>query len=619
MHAAHPFGGLTMRRLTLSVAVSLLILCGLLPGVFAQLTPDKQTQAQALIRQFSAREFAVRQEAVKKLIEMGPDVLPLVRKTLGETDDAEVKLRCEMVIKGLTKPPEPEREPDVILPPGGFDEHEAKFTPRRIMSLGPAPPRLGSRSKYAQNGEGVVYILKRDDKELVVYNGKEGPPYDRIKQHAISPDGRRWTYIAESGGKAFAVCDGKESPEYDSARDLVMSSDGEHVAYVASQANRYFILRDGKELPLPDANVARLQFSPDGERLAYILGRPGKQFVVCDGQAGKPHERIWSPLFSPDSKRLAYHAARKLPFAPGERRPRSEWAGLDWSVVVDGKEWKGRHLRGRIWFSPDSRHALCQIWQAGKTFVVCDQAEGVKHDAIWALTGCGSLRYVALDGQELRLIEADWPRNRGDGGRLVERPLSRLGELRAGAKVPPTTHGIAGYFGLKNAVVFRHGGEDYTGSLFVMLDGKHVWYTAEQGGETFVFWNDRRWPTGGRPWGITFSPDGKHIAYSVRRGNRRYIVCDGRKGREYASMRTPYFSPDGRHLCYMARYDPMLYFVVVDGFEGPRYPRFQIPWRVIRRTGKLGYIAGDEFETWLYEVDWPADRDWTHGLEPIEP
>ena len=46
--------------------------------------------AEALIKQFSAREFAARQQAVRKLVEMGPEVLPLIREALAETKDAEM-------------------------------------------------------------------------------------------------------------------------------------------------------------------------------------------------------------------------------------------------------------------------------------------------------------------------------------------------------------------------------------------------------------------------------------------------------------------------------------------------------------------------------------------------
>jgi len=65
------------------------------------LTAVQEQAVQTLIENFGAKEFATRQAAVEKLIGMGPDVLPLVNKTLGETTDAEVKLRCQMVKKGI--------------------------------------------------------------------------------------------------------------------------------------------------------------------------------------------------------------------------------------------------------------------------------------------------------------------------------------------------------------------------------------------------------------------------------------------------------------------------------------------------------------------------------------
>jgi hypothetical protein len=67
----------------------------------AALTAGQKMAAETLIKQFSAPEFAARQAAVEKVIALGPDVLPLIRKTLAETADAEVKLRCQMVLKAL--------------------------------------------------------------------------------------------------------------------------------------------------------------------------------------------------------------------------------------------------------------------------------------------------------------------------------------------------------------------------------------------------------------------------------------------------------------------------------------------------------------------------------------
>jgi len=98
-----------MSRVLFRLVVVFLVLAAATQGVLrAELTPDqakqaRALQARALIEQFSAKEFAVRQAAVEKLIALGPDVVPLVRKTLTETKDAEVKLRCEMTLRGIAQ------------------------------------------------------------------------------------------------------------------------------------------------------------------------------------------------------------------------------------------------------------------------------------------------------------------------------------------------------------------------------------------------------------------------------------------------------------------------------------------------------------------------------------
>ena len=92
-----------LRAFQLVVLVVLLMVPG--GHARADLTPEQTQQAETLIAQFRAPEFAVRQQAVKALVAMGLDVLPLVRKTLAETKDAEVKLRCRMVIKGILSLP----------------------------------------------------------------------------------------------------------------------------------------------------------------------------------------------------------------------------------------------------------------------------------------------------------------------------------------------------------------------------------------------------------------------------------------------------------------------------------------------------------------------------------
>ena len=92
-----------MNRRRIVVAALIVALMGLSVPASAELTAGQKMAAEALIRQFSHRDFAVREQAVNRLVALGPDVVPIVRKALAETTDNEVKLRCEMVLKTIAK------------------------------------------------------------------------------------------------------------------------------------------------------------------------------------------------------------------------------------------------------------------------------------------------------------------------------------------------------------------------------------------------------------------------------------------------------------------------------------------------------------------------------------
>ena len=184
-----------MRRLCAPMTVAVLL--ALASAVEAELTPAQTNEAEALIRQLAAREFAVRQKAVRDLVAMGPDVLPLVKKTLGETDDGEVRLRCEMVIKALA--PAPTLHPDPLegLEEGTRREIAAlveKFADddaatrdeavARLVAIGPiALPLVDNTGETTTNAE-----VKRCCEEVV--RGARGveTPYGRPLALQAVPD-----------------------------------------------------------------------------------------------------------------------------------------------------------------------------------------------------------------------------------------------------------------------------------------------------------------------------------------------------------------------------------------------------------------------------------------------
>ena len=382
---------------------------------YAELTPNQTKQAQALIKQFTHAEFAVRQKAVEQLIQMGPAVLPLIRKTLAETDDEEVKLRCQMVIKGITEKP----------------KRPWKFVENHITDLGPPDDRAGHKPPaYAANGEAIAYAVKRNGKEFMLHNGREGMEYDEVKWITLSENGKHLAYAAKRGEKWFAVCDGVEGSAYD----------------------------------------------------AVVL-----------------------PVFSPDDSRLAYNAKR------GER----------WFVVCDGKEWNQieyYYAGDRKYFSNDSKHLISTARRIGfpgkfpfRDFIIIDgSAAGPLHDGIRLAPPGDTVRFIAIDGDEVGLFELDW--------REVQKVPEKLGErlVKPLGKVPP----------------------------------------------------------GGRAeWRMLIAPNWQSVAWLSTRKELKRVIFNGKEVGPYDGMlgtgRTP-FSPDGKRFAFIAKRKEV-WFPVVGGKEGAHY------------------------------------------------
>ena len=126
------------RRLT-RVALAVLLIASSSAPVFAALSAGQKMAAEVWIKQFAAAEFDVRQKAVDNLIGLGPDVVPVIQKALAETLDNEVKLRCQMVLKGIK-----EKYPETVIPevkpaPAAPAAPDAPANQPRGPRRGPAP------------------------------------------------------------------------------------------------------------------------------------------------------------------------------------------------------------------------------------------------------------------------------------------------------------------------------------------------------------------------------------------------------------------------------------------------------------------------------------------------
>ena len=561
------------------------IMCAVI-GVVAvtawgELTPDQTKAAQTLIAQFTSPEFAVRQKAVEELIKMGPAVLPLVRKTLAETKDPEVKLRCEMVIEGITRKQGVGQKAEVdarklvekrvksLGPVGRVMWEGIARVPICVVAWNPGKERLASLLSqglgegftvfldgkelghyeaatsfhFSPDGKHYNYMVVRDEKWRLVHDGKEGAGYEMHQPPRFSADGQHLAYAARLGEDRWTlVYDGKEGPVYDAMGVMQFSPDGKHLVYVARRGVKDFVVLDGKELLFNDKAkpfephekalggnwwLGQPVFSPDSHRLAYLCSRDRSQFVTCNGEEGPRYEWVGGPMFSPDSKRMAYLAKR----------------GGRMLVVCDGKEGQTNRTKVRPAFSPDSKRFAYEAARDGRECIVCDgKEEAAQYDAV------------------------------------------------AGVVFSP--------------------------------DSQHLAYTARRGGQAFVVLDGKEIEAHRGATYLVFSPDSKRLAYVAQEEGMYFVVCDGKKSLGYESVMPPFFTPDSEHILSRGWREKQR-FVIVDGVEGPTHASVMLPdlwerteewFQYLKDGGKLRYIVIDDDGAWVVEADWPKDQ-----MGPIEP
>ena len=246
--------------------------------------------------------------------------------------------------------------------------------------------------------------------------------------------GKRFVAVAElREGKWVVVHDWKDAPTHDGRMQLpVFSPDSQHMAYVGVDGGKASVWLDGKQQEASYQGIAPPLFSPDSKRLAYVAIQGEEKFVVCDGKEGTHYDLVQYPfcVFSPDSKHLAYIGWR------GAKGDPAKWRGARWFLVCDGMEGppvaytmrEGPDEKAPV-FSPDSKHLAYFCERGREQFIMCDGIAGPAHAIVRipekyclvdgkAITPGmdpappdknGTLRYVVGDGKEAWLVEVDWP------------------------------------------------------------------------------------------------------------------------------------------------------------------------------------------------------------------
>ena len=411
-------------------------------------------------------------------------------------------------------------------------------------------PELVDENLHASpDSRRVCYKAGRPGKEYIVVDGVKGHVYDEVQPFELkhretlwSPDSKRVAYWARRGSKYFMVVDGLEGEAHDRIEYWTFSPDSRRVAYVAWCGVRISRL-GGAETPVSDGMSVVLDgkkgtaydfvyhpvFSPDSRRLAYQALTDSGYRVVVDGVAGNPYETIEWHEFSPDSRRLAYVAGRA----------KAEF------LVVDGVEGRAYERIGSFCFSPDSKR-------------VAYEATRDSHDVL------------VLDGREVGQYDDDlaWgPTFSPDSRRVLYAP-------RLGGRHILIVDGVRGKE------------YDHVHDPVFSPNSKRVLYSAERGTKRVVVLDGEEVADHfGDVWGGVFSPDSMRVAYRVSYGKRFCVEACGVRGRWYDGTWDAVFSSDSKRAAYWAMKD-YKWRIVVDTLETGEYD-----WPV--RNGGLFFDGPD--------------------------
>ena len=284
-----------------------------------------------------------------------------------------------------------------------------------------------------------------------------------------------------------------------------------------------------------------IRFSPDGNNVAYYAKQGDKEFVVNGNLIGPAYDRVGVPVFSYDSRLLAYKATR-------DNRA---------SVVINNRpsRWLENASIGDVVFSPNSVRLAYEVFQNGKEFLIFNGRKDAEFRQIKNIT-------FSPDGRKIAYVADDDFRNeRGSilvaNGKKQGAVFSWMGDLK---------------FSPDGKRIIHEAHCDFTGAGNLescIVDGK-VWLKTNGGGKP------------------VFSPDGTKFAYEVREsfvssttytphnGNgieTAHVFVGSRREPTFQSMyENPIvFSPDGSKVAYPSITTDKL-FVIVGGKRSESSP-----------------------------------------------
>jgi len=358
-----------------------------------------------------------------------------------------------------------------------------------------------------------------------------------------SPNSSRLAYAVESGGSV--AVNGRSHRRYNEVAGITFSADSQHVTYAARKSRIWFVVRDEAEYePYDLIGKTSPVFSPDSNRVAYTALKQGSGWIaVADGKViGAPCEGF-SPggiLFSPDSSKMAYVIKD----------------GDLWAVVVNG-DVRGRYqsvMQRSLSFSPDSRKLAWVACISGRGFngqwvgeasviVDGDPIRPWPHDERTNVSGLSNEVYFSPNSERI----AYWVKQNGKWLLVIDGTAQRAydGIVSGWPEGHPECARLPDY----GKTVWR------SNKISFSPDSLHYAYAVADANEHVLVYDGQekvRYPRiTNNP--IVFSPDSKRVAFSAERDRKQFIVLD------WTAMEPHYgiagdrsFSPDSQHFAYMA-------------------------------------------------------------------
>lgn len=376
------------------------------------------------------------------------------------------------------------------------------------------------------------------------------PDHYHASHFTISADGLHLAYSVSKGnvkeGRGFTVVDGEVGKSFDATGVPVFSPYGKTVAYVAFQGDKYFIVKNGEEgrpyeakWEIRDASQRGLSlfgqklalftpiFSPDGKKLAYIGARNGKEFIVIDSQEGKPYDSInIGSVFSPDGCTVVY-------VATDDNKS---------FMVVNNKEGERYdHVDLYHEFSDDGQKILYSAKDGNKKFIIITDKTG---KTLWKGKQYDNIDWQIV-GPDNQTIIYSARRDAKEFIVIGEKEGKQYNEVSA-PRISPNGQTIA-------YIAYTSGSqEDKSGERLFMV-------TVDKNGETLK--EGKSYDDMGF---AIFSPNGQKIAYAAEKdGKGSFVVIGDSESKAYNEIiGDPVFSSDGKYLAYGAKEKDKILWVV---------------------------------------------------------